>query len=242
MLLFSYQKTIHRSQSHHCLIEASNKILQCVDEFHHTSKEKKEPIAMGAEDKFPILIYAIIKADVPNLWCHFLFLSDFLNEFTDEEVTYRTTELGDAIQYILTLDWQIRDQSGVLSPLLLIESTGQAQMKGLDYLSIPNISDTNEIQQLKNSLVLSISHILRKMSRRTLSPHSDFVIPKKDHDVIKLSPACFDFCVTFFEHKDIGLKLTRLDDPDTITMSFVMKHPLHVYARLSEVVIQAFYS
>jgi len=222
-----------------CLIEASNQILVCVDEFY-SSNDKKEPIVMGAEDKFPVLIYAIVQACVPHMWVHCMLLQDFINEWIgDHEVTYRTTELGDALQYILSLDWQIKDQSGILSPLALIENAVENQTKALEYLKIPEL-DKDELVQIKNAIALSVSTIFRKLGTRFENPHQDFIIKKRHEEIIKRSPVCFDFYSALFGNKEVGLKVEKQESGDLI-LKFVMKHPLHVYSRLSEVVIQSFY-
>eukprot|EP01125_Pyxidicula_operculata_P003603 TRINITY_DN1472_c2_g1_i1.p1 TRINITY_DN1472_c2_g1~~TRINITY_DN1472_c2_g1_i1.p1 ORF type:complete len:1025 (+),score=284.86 TRINITY_DN1472_c2_g1_i1:130-3204(+) len=103
-----------------CLTKGANNILKCVDKFY---TDKTQNILMGAEDKFPVLIYALIRADVHNLWSHCYFLQDFVNEHIgDEESKYRASELLDALKYISSLDWKLRDVNNVLVPLKMILS------------------------------------------------------------------------------------------------------------------------
>jgi len=74
-----------------CLTKAASSILSCVDNFH---SDKTQNIIMGAEDKFPVLIYALIRANISSLWSICSFLQDFITEHIgDEESKYRASEL-----------------------------------------------------------------------------------------------------------------------------------------------------
>lgn len=81
-----------------CLTAAASAILSCVDEFY---SEKKEKILMGAEDKFPVLIYAVIRANQRDLHSQLMFLSDFSHELVgDEEYKYRISELSVSVLFM----------------------------------------------------------------------------------------------------------------------------------------------
>lgn len=71
----------------------------------------------GAEDKFPVLIYCILKANVP-LCSHYHMLDDLISDRVAEpEARYRIEELRSALRYIAQLDVNVEDEFGVLTPL-----------------------------------------------------------------------------------------------------------------------------
>jgi len=109
-----------------------------VDEFY---TDKTQNILMGAEDKFPVLIYALIRANIPDLWCHCYMIQDFVSEHLgDEESKYRASELIDAIKYIQSLDWNLRDKQNILIPLKMIISSVAWAAKAVDRIKF---SDKN---------------------------------------------------------------------------------------------------
>jgi len=123
-----------------CLTAAAQGILTCVDEANH---DKSKQIVMGAEDKFPVLIYALIRANITNLWSHSSFIQDFLEEHLGDESIYRTSELMDAIQYIQNLDWIIRDANDVLFPLQMATSAASWEaIKGAEKIKFSDPENT----------------------------------------------------------------------------------------------------
>eukprot|EP01116_Phalansterium_solitarium_P001660 TRINITY_DN1147_c0_g2_i1.p1 TRINITY_DN1147_c0_g2~~TRINITY_DN1147_c0_g2_i1.p1 ORF type:complete len:905 (+),score=235.49 TRINITY_DN1147_c0_g2_i1:109-2823(+) len=121
-----------------CLIDAAKIIIRCVDEFYRphrrmdqtdrsdipgqTGDEEGSGIALGAEDKFPILLYCLIKADIPHLYTELSFIKEFADPSTlREEAQYRLCELEQAIVYIESLDWNVVDEEGVLVSISVLE-------------------------------------------------------------------------------------------------------------------------
>ncbi|ELR18159.1 MORN repeatcontaining protein [Acanthamoeba castellanii str. Neff] len=94
---------------------------------------------MGAEEKFPIFTYLVLKADIPNLFSELQYVSDFIRQQSfgpaahyaggsdggggciEAEAKYRLAELEAAVNYLLTLNWSVRDSAGVLVPRAWVE-------------------------------------------------------------------------------------------------------------------------
>jgi hypothetical protein len=93
----------------------------------------------GAEEKFPIFTYLVLKADIPNLFSELQYVSDFIRQQSfgpaahyaggsdggggciEAEAKYRLAELEAAVNYLLTLNWSVRDSAGVLVPRAWVE-------------------------------------------------------------------------------------------------------------------------
>jgi hypothetical protein len=92
----------------------------------------------GAEEKFPIFTYLVLKADIPNLFSELQYVSDFIRQQSfglsqqqsggeagggciEAEAKYRLAELEAAVNYLLTLNWSTRDAAGVLVPRAWVE-------------------------------------------------------------------------------------------------------------------------
>jgi hypothetical protein len=140
-------KTIARKLQ--CLIKVSNSILNAVSE--HVDKQRVErlkarvaannggaadsndnnnnnndddddQVVLGAEDKFPILSYVVIRANVPTLYSELQLIRDFAHPTQlREEAGFRLVELEQAVEYVNTLDWNLCDEKGILVPVKVIE-------------------------------------------------------------------------------------------------------------------------
>lgn len=76
----------------------------------------------GAEDLFPIFLHVFIRANIPNLISEWRFLVDFMDESVySTECAYRFSNFEAALQYVRMLDWNIRDERGILVPTSLLE-------------------------------------------------------------------------------------------------------------------------
>jgi len=121
---------------------------------------------LGAEDKFPVLTYVLTKAVVPNFFSEFRYLSDFIRHqswarslgttgIMEAEGRYRLAELDAAIRYLLSLDWNVRDASGLLVPPASLE-------QGLRALSIASEHITPKqraLAHLISELLVEVSHL-----------------------------------------------------------------------------------
>lgn len=78
---------------------------------------------LGAEDKFPIFLYVVLRAVVRDLRSQYVFMREFCPQ--DDEVgleaVFRLAELAAAMDFLRTLDWNIRDKRGCLVPLSSIQ-------------------------------------------------------------------------------------------------------------------------
>jgi len=156
-----------------CLTKAASGILTCVDEFY---ADKTQHILMGAEDKFPVLIYAIIRANIDDLFSNIAFLQDFItNNIGDEESKYRTSELTDAISYIQSLDWELRDANGVLVPLKMIISSVTWSAKGVEKLKI----DATDPDGVRSQILFCLSTLFRLVGNQKDNLFSPIQVPSK---------------------------------------------------------------
>jgi len=191
---------------------------------------------MGAEDKFPILIYALIKSNTKRLRSHAQFLSDFVNEHVgDMDSRYRVAELNDAIKYIENLEWSVRDKHGSLVPVKLILSNVGWTAKGLQKtLKVPDGYDRKQAQA---DIIVALSTIFRRLSERTLSPFDSFLVPSAFNLTVKTFRSVFDQAFG----KEVGLKLMEKEPAgpggEQWQLEFEIKHPLYVYAQLAQVAI-----
>jgi len=130
-----------------CLIDTSKAILRCIDEYKRPelrvsmnkydneelekieNEEEKlnkegedDHLALGAEDKFPILLYCLIKANLQNFFSELAFIKEFANQgIGKEEESYRLIEIEQAVVYIESLDWNVLDNEEVLISVSLLE-------------------------------------------------------------------------------------------------------------------------
>jgi len=218
-----------------CISNASNFILACVDEFY---SDKTQNILMGAEDKFPVLIYALIRANITDLWSHCCMIQDFVSEHLgDEESKYRASEFNDAIKYIQSLDWNLRDKQDILIPLKMIISSVAWTAKAVDRLKF---SDRVDTEADKFDILIALSDIFRAISQRRSDIYSPYKIPSKLGKLILKFETFFTACL---ETKDLGLKIRKENGANGIHiyLEFELRHPVYVYQKLSEtcVVLEA---
>uniref|UniRef100_A0A6B2KXT3 VPS9 domain-containing protein n=1 Tax=Arcella intermedia TaxID=1963864 RepID=A0A6B2KXT3_9EUKA len=212
-----------------CLTKAATSILSCVDEY---IKDKTEPIVMGAEDKFPVLIYALIRANIDDLYSNIAFLQDFItNHIGDEESKYRVSELTDAINYIQNLDWQLRDAKGVLSPLNMILSAVSWAVKASAKLKI----DSPDPEAVRNQITFCISSLFKMFGNQKENLFQPLPIPPKFTPLVQKYESFFQSVIQL---KEVGLRLEKSDS--SYTVHFEHKLPLYVYTKISEACIVSF--
>ncbi len=89
---------------------------------NNNNNNNKERVTLGAEDKFPIFLYCLIKANIPNLYAEMGFIKEFGDPIAfKEEAMYRLIELEQSMEYIESLDWNVYDVDGVLASVSMIE-------------------------------------------------------------------------------------------------------------------------
>jgi len=86
-----------------CLKCCVNAIFRAIEEFHSHSEGH---MAVGAEDKFPILLYVIVKARVPMIRAEVALMADALDERARNvsEAGYRVTELEAALKHLSNME------------------------------------------------------------------------------------------------------------------------------------------
>lgn len=140
---------------------------------------------------------------------------------------YRIAELHDALKYIESLEWSVRDKQGTLTPIKLILSNVAWAAKGLTRLKV---SEDRVKAQVHADIIVCLSTIFRRLSERVATPYEPFAIPDHFVDLVRT------YRSTFFDGafgKEVGLELH--DDP--LRLEFAIRHPLYVYAQLAQVAI-----
>jgi hypothetical protein len=128
-------KTVARKLE--CLIKVSNSILTAVSEYvdkQRAERGKKhsdddndnddddEQMVLGTEDKFPILSYIVIRANLPTMYSELQLIRDFAHPVQlREEAGFRLVEIEQAVEYVNTLDWNLCDEKGILVPVKVLE-------------------------------------------------------------------------------------------------------------------------
>lgn len=88
------------------LMETSKAIVECVKLYHGKEKE------VSADALMPIFIFVLIKAAIPDLYCQFKILEDFVHEsIMMGPMGYSLVTLQIAIDYMQTLQWEQLDQT-----------------------------------------------------------------------------------------------------------------------------------
>ncbi|KAG2393718.1 hypothetical protein C9374_007249 [Naegleria lovaniensis] len=87
------------------LMETSKAIVECVKIYHGRERE------VSADALMPIFIFVLIKASIPDLYCQFKILEDFVHEsIMMGPMGYSLVTLQIAIDYMQTLQWEQLDQ------------------------------------------------------------------------------------------------------------------------------------
>jgi len=176
-----------------------------------------------------VLIYAIIRANIDDLYSNIAFLQDFVtNDIGDDESKYRASELTDAISYILSLDWELRDANSVLIPLKMIISSVVWAVKAVEKLKI----EGSDADNVRTQILFCISMLFRMMGNQKEHLFSPLQVPAK---YVPLLQRYESFFMSVFTLKEVGLKLVAKDDG--YWLHFELKHPLYVYTKISEACI-----
>jgi hypothetical protein len=109
------------------LVETHQEIINTID-YNIMSKKKMNPnikqqMDIGADDLFPVYLYVFIRAQLPNLYSEYMFMNDFMDEYVrTTEASYRFTTFENAMNFVQSLDVNIRDEKGILVPISHLES------------------------------------------------------------------------------------------------------------------------
>lgn len=142
---------------------------------------------------------------------------------------YRVSELHDALKYIESLQWNVRDKNGYLVPVKLILSNVAWASKGLQRIKVP---EGQVKSQVIADLTVCISQLFRALSDRTSTPYEPYEIPAHYLALVK------QYRAQFFDSafgKEVGLAIK--EKGDNLVIEFELKHPLYVYSQLAQVAI-----
>eukprot|EP01114_Cavostelium_apophysatum_P018300 TRINITY_DN5635_c0_g1_i3.p1 TRINITY_DN5635_c0_g1~~TRINITY_DN5635_c0_g1_i3.p1 ORF type:complete len:804 (-),score=227.58 TRINITY_DN5635_c0_g1_i3:60-2471(-) len=230
-----------------CMIEASKSIAVCIDNIiKQKAKASDEQLALGAEDKFPILVWCIIKANMVDIRSQIEFIKEFAYPaVVREEGAYRLVEFEQAIVYIETLDFNIVDKDGVLTSLSSIEwavlealRTGRRQFEG--------VSSSWLVEILLICGSRKSGHALNmRASASDIEAGDDLLFLDS---AAEYSSRCLndkkylDFANEVFE--PIGVAICLLEDVNDfnglqrVAVKFSFKFPQYVYTRLANSIEQ----
>lgn len=201
--------------------------------------------AISPSDRFLIMTYAVIRCDVKHMYSISRFLIDFTMEFSQNDRSdIQLCELMDVLDYVSTLDWNIRDQQHVLIPHNMIINSVVIASKTLDALKLPE----GEHNEVRTTIQLTLSSIFRKLGQQeSHTIYQPYVLPPA---VCKLLHEHSPYFKSVIEAKGTGLKLVIGEPKLTMTQAgrapiyapsyaihFEVKLPLFVYLKLSDIVI-----
>ena len=85
-----------------CLKLCSDTILRCIETF---PRDESLQVTLGAEDKFPVVLFVLIQAKVPHIAAECALMTDALDERTKQvsEAGYRVTELQAALDHLCAM-------------------------------------------------------------------------------------------------------------------------------------------
>ncbi|KAL9649022.1 hypothetical protein ABK040_008399 [Willaertia magna] len=128
------------------LTNTSKAIVKCVSDYHGKGMD------VSADSLLPIFIFVIIKAAIPDLYCHFKIIEDFVHEsFMTGVGGYSLVTLSIAIDYLSSLSWEQLERNFLLQQQLKkqqdeyqekqLQDTQQKRKRGMStMLNRPNDS------------------------------------------------------------------------------------------------------
>jgi len=193
-------------------------------------------ILMGAEDKFPIFTYIIVKADIHHLFAELALIDRFADKDSFEyEAGYRLIELESALKYISTLDWDLRDKDGILMPLSTLED---------NLISGLNVILESVQSHFKQPHIRWLANILLQLSQGGVT-YKPFLVHPNDipnyKDSIWILGAVLKQLGLHLQLDGVDLKLDESSQhksfsntPKSIAVVFDISYPRYVYRMVSE--------
>eukprot|EP01087_Luapelamoeba_hula_P009692 TRINITY_DN2522_c0_g1_i2.p1 TRINITY_DN2522_c0_g1~~TRINITY_DN2522_c0_g1_i2.p1 ORF type:complete len:1533 (+),score=276.65 TRINITY_DN2522_c0_g1_i2:161-4759(+) len=227
-----------------CMTHVARALVQAVDEYWGNDAVGVLDTTMGAAEKLPIFQYVLIRANVKNLFAEMNFMKDFKDLQTfeehngDYEGKYRLSELEGALEYIMGLDWGVRDREGVLIPVDIIKDKLNDIMRlhARDWQD-DNNSDTTTTSRITNKTEWFVD-ILVSLSKRSDTPYTDYIFNDIQRHLINTPDRLsVDWCNAMFAQCGLELLLRlRGDVYDYYGVRFLLCFPLPVYTHLAEAV------
>jgi Vacuolar sorting protein 9 (VPS9) domain/MORN repeat len=203
-------------------------------------------ITLGADDKFPILLFCLIKANIPHLHTELNFIKEFADpDVLKEEPRYRLTELEQAVEYVESLDWNVFDENGVLVCISMIETQVKEALADGRHAFFSLRSEMPRVLWLAEILLLCGTQRSddlgddktpwRQASTSTMRqgekpPLAVVDLDPEPYSAYVRDPAYLDFAETVLE--PAGLRLV-VKSRGAITVHMRHQYPQYVMSRLS---------
>ncbi|KAH3744963.1 adenylate cyclase [Pelomyxa schiedti] len=106
-----------------CINGISAAITHDINQFYNRTQPKSPPrIDLGMDDTVSILTWVLIQANVSSLPAKLAFVQEFIDvDLLAEDSKFRLIQFQQALLYNQQLQWDIKDENGVVVPLNLIE-------------------------------------------------------------------------------------------------------------------------
>jgi len=221
------------------LLDSSRAILRSVDEYYRPElklnrvesddednliTKEDESFAMGAEDKFPIVIFCLLKAGIPHLHSEVSFMREFCySSIFTAEYQYRLVELEQAICYIESLDWNVLDEEGVLISISLLEK------RVLESVRTGRSRYYREMKEVPR--VLWLAEILLVVGTRQNDKQDYLILNGRYYTEYCKYDYYFKFGAAVLE--SVGLKLILNKDNGELRLYFQHNYPQYVYSQLA---------
>ncbi|KAH3732841.1 hypothetical protein Pelo_16335 [Pelomyxa schiedti] len=106
-----------------CINGIAAAITNDINQFYNRTQPKSPPhIDLGMDDTVSILTWVLIQANVASLPAKLAFIKEFVDvELLAEDSKFRMIQFQQALRYNQQLQWDVKDENGVVVPLNLIE-------------------------------------------------------------------------------------------------------------------------
>jgi hypothetical protein len=216
-ILKNVNKFQNASEKFNCLVESSNEMKKILDNIK---------MDQGADDLFPISIHIFVKANITNVYSLFKFLQDFADEtVVESEQSYRLTIFELVLDFIDSIDVNIKDNLGTLVPIEMFKDQLEQCVRKIFFVGKQNKTAPN--LTWISSLFIEIGNI-----------HES----KKDMSVS--IPSLSDKSLSTEEMEDLGniLKIVGLRfKSDSLEVIYDMVYPTTVYVQMAKTLEKLLY-
>lgn len=188
-----------------------------------------EGVALGAEDTFPLVLYALLKSQMEAAGSVVSLLRIFISEpFEGEEGCYRVAAFESALAYLGSLDPRVRDGSGVFIPVSALKQNLSYAM----YAGFSLLPRDSGLRTRVNGLVPGVAWFLQLLCRIGYSPSLSYGYD----EIVVVEDEWETEIETYRPMADAlthaaGLRLEERDGVGFV-VCFVQRYPLSVYAEL----------
>lgn len=220
-----------------CIKGIATAILDDINQYYRRTQPKSPAqIDLGCDDMVSILTYVLIKANVPDLPAKLAFVNEFADrDLLAEESKFRVIQLEQAMKYNQGLQWEVKDENGVVVPLQVVERKLLETMRTenmafqSEHKQSPVTHWLSELLLLCGTVPFEILVVGEKLARPPLR------VPYKGPNIRCLSllkePTYFQLAQRILTA--VGITLHQHDD-DFFLMTFLTTFSAHVYIHLSK--------